>query len=88
MSILKSANLMELCVLTHCMQCPDITVIACLTMLLELDNVNNNAVEGTVSFVSSRTSTDVFLHLALDIGNVRVCPLFPFAMGAYCEACS
>jgi hypothetical protein len=57
-------------------------------MLLELDNVNDDAVEGTVSLVSSRTSTDVFLHLALDAGNARVCLLFPFAMRAYCEACS
>jgi hypothetical protein len=88
MSILKSTNLMELCVLTYCMQCPDITIIACLTMLLELDNVDNDAVEGTVSFVSSRTSTDVFLHLTLDVGNARVCSLFPFTVSAYCEACS
>jgi hypothetical protein len=70
------------------MQCSDITVIACLTMLLELDNVDNNAVEGTVSFVSSRTSTNVFLYLALDVGNVRVCLLFSFTVSAYCEACS
>jgi hypothetical protein len=64
--ILKSADLIELCVLTYCMQCLDITIIACLTMLLKLDNVNNNAVERLVGLVGSRTSTNVFFHLTFD----------------------
>ena len=72
MSILKSTDLIELRVLTHCIQCPYITVVACLTMLLELDDVDNDAVERAVSLVSSRTSTDVFLHLALDARNAGV----------------
>jgi hypothetical protein len=43
--ILKSINLIELCILIYCMQCLHITIVAGLTMLLELDNVNNNVVE-------------------------------------------
>jgi hypothetical protein len=43
--ILKSTDLVEFCILTHCMQCLHITVVAGLAMLLELDNINNNAVE-------------------------------------------
>jgi hypothetical protein len=64
--ILKSADFVELRVLAHCMQCPDISIIACLTMLLELDDVDNNAIKWATGFVSARSSTDVFLHLALD----------------------
>jgi hypothetical protein len=55
-------------------------------MLLKLDNIYNNAVERAVSLISSRTSTDVFLHLALDARDARISPLFSFPIGAYCEA--
>jgi hypothetical protein len=43
--ILKSTDLVELCILTYCMQCLNITIVAGLAVLLELDNINNNAVE-------------------------------------------
>jgi hypothetical protein len=33
-SILTRTDLMKLCVLTHCVQCPNVAVVACLTMLL------------------------------------------------------
>jgi hypothetical protein len=66
MSILESADLVELRVLTYCMQCLDISIVACLTMLLELDDVDNDAIKRATGFVSARSSTDVFLHLALD----------------------
>ena len=88
MSILKSTDLMELCILTYCVQCLNITIVACLTMLLKLDNINNNAVERAVSLIGSRTSTDVFFYFALDARDARICPLFSFPIGAYCEACS
>jgi hypothetical protein len=65
-SILESTDLMKFCVLTHCMQYPNVAVVACLTMLLELDNINNDAIEQATGFVSARTTTDVFFHLALD----------------------
>jgi hypothetical protein len=64
--ILKSADLIELRVLTYCIQCLDISIVVCLTMLLELDNVNNNAIKRAAGFVSARLSTDVFLYLALN----------------------
>ena len=69
------------------MQCPHITVVAGLAMLLELDNVENNAIEGAVSLVGSRTSTNVLFYLALDTRDTRICLLFSFSVGAYCEAC-
>jgi hypothetical protein len=65
-STLESANLMELCVFTHCMHCLDIAIVACLTMLLELDDVQDDVVERAAGLVGTRTSTDVFLHLALN----------------------
>jgi hypothetical protein len=64
--ILESTDLMELRVLAYCVQCPHITVVAGLAMLLELNDVDNDAIERAMSFISSRTSTDVFLYLALD----------------------
>jgi hypothetical protein len=87
-SILESTDLMKFRVLIHCMQCLNVAVVACLTMLLELDNINNNAIERAASLVSSRTLTDVFFHLALDARNARICPLFTFPIGGYCKACS
>jgi hypothetical protein len=65
-STLESADLMELRVFTHCMHCLDIAIVACLTMLLELDDVQDDVVERAAGLVSTRTSTDVFLHLALN----------------------
>jgi hypothetical protein len=65
-SILESADFMELRVLTYCMQCPDISIVTCLTMLLELENVDNDAIKRATGFVSARSSIDVFLHLALN----------------------
>jgi hypothetical protein len=61
--ILESTDLMKFCVLTHCMQCPNVAVVACLAMLLELDIVNSNAIERAARLISLRTSTDVFFHL-------------------------
>jgi hypothetical protein len=52
-------------------------------MLLKLDNINNDAVERAVSLVGSRTSTNVFFHLALDARDAGIRPLFSFAMSAY-----
>jgi hypothetical protein len=43
--ILKSTDLVELCILIYCMQCLNITIVVGLAVLLELDNINNNAVE-------------------------------------------
>jgi hypothetical protein len=57
-------------------------------MLLELDNINNNAVERAVSFVSLRTLTNVFLYLALDTRDTGISLLFPFAICAYYKTCS
>jgi hypothetical protein len=57
---------MELRILTHCMQCLDISIVACLTMLLELDDVNNDAIKRATGFVSASSSTDVYLYLALN----------------------
>jgi hypothetical protein len=48
------------------MQCPDISVVACLTMLLELNDVYDDAIKRATGFVSAWSSTDVFLHLSLD----------------------
>jgi hypothetical protein len=55
-------------------------------MLLELDDIHNNAVERAVSLISLRTSTDVFLYLALDAKDARISLLFSFPISAYCEA--
>jgi hypothetical protein len=65
-SILKSTDLMKFCVLTHYVQCLDVAVVACLTMLLKLDNVDNNTIEQAAGLVSARTTTDVLFYLALD----------------------
>jgi hypothetical protein len=70
------------------MQCPHITVVAGLAMLLELDNVNNNAVEWAVSLIGSRMSTNVLFYLALDARDARICLLCSFSVSAYCKACS
>jgi hypothetical protein len=48
------------------MQCLNVTIVACLTLLLKLDNINNNAIEQAAGLISTRTTTNVFLHLALD----------------------
>jgi hypothetical protein len=48
------------------MHCLDIAIVACLTMLLELDDVQDDVVERAAGLVGTRTSTDVFLHLALN----------------------
>jgi hypothetical protein len=45
MLILKSIDLIKLSVLIYCMQCLNVTVVVCLTLLLKLDNINNNAIE-------------------------------------------
>ena len=58
------------------MQCPHITIVAGLAMLLELDNVDNNEVEGAVSLVGSRTSTNGLFHLALNNKNLPTVLLF------------
>jgi hypothetical protein len=79
---------MELRVFTHCMHCLDIAIVACLTMLLELDDVQDDVVERAAGLVGTRTSTDVFLHLALNAWDARICSLFSFAISTYCEACS
>jgi hypothetical protein len=49
-------------------------------MLLELDNINNNIIEQAVSFVSSRILTNIFLYLALDTRDARICLLFSFSI--------
>jgi hypothetical protein len=41
-------------------------------MLLELNNINNNAVERAVCLVGTRTLTNVFLYLALDARSAHV----------------
>jgi hypothetical protein len=85
-SILEGTDLMKFRVLTHCMQCPNVAVVACLTMLLELDNIDNNAIKRATSFVSARTAAAVFFHLALDAWNAIICPLITLAIGPYLEA--
>ena len=87
-SILKSADFIELCVLTYCMQCPDVSIVACLTMLLELDNVNNHAIERATGFVSARSLTNIFLYLALNARGTCICLLRTSAICAYSKACS
>jgi hypothetical protein len=57
-------------------------------MLLELDNIYNNAVERAVSLISLRTLTNVFLYLALDARDARISLLFSFPISAYCKASS
>jgi hypothetical protein len=57
-------------------------------MLLKLDNIYNNAVERAVSLISLRTSTNVFLYLALDAKDARISLLFSFPISAYCKASS
>jgi hypothetical protein len=54
-------------------------------MLLELDNVNRNAIEWSTGFISTRTAADIFLHLALDARNAIICPLITLAIGSYLE---
>jgi hypothetical protein len=49
-------------------------------MLLELNNINNNAVEQAVCLVSTRTSTNVFLYLALDARSARICLVITLAI--------
>ena len=66
MSVLKSIYLIKFRVLTHRMQCLNVAVIAYITMLLELNDINNNVIERVTGFVSVRTATDVLLYLALD----------------------
>jgi hypothetical protein len=85
-SILDSTDLMKFCVLTHCMKCPNVAVVACLTMLLELDDIDNNAIEQATGFVSARTTTDVFFCLALNAWNAIISPLITLAIGTYLEA--
>jgi hypothetical protein len=70
------------------MQCPDISIIARLTMLLELDNVNNNLIKQATSFVSTRLSANVFLYLALNAQGTCICLLITSAISAYSKACS
>jgi hypothetical protein len=55
-------------------------------MLLELDDVDNDAIKRATGFVSARSSTDVFLHLALNAGGTCICLLITSAVGAYSEA--
>jgi hypothetical protein len=55
-------------------------------MLLKLDNIYNNAVERAVSLISLRTSTNVFLYLALDARDARISLLFSFPISAYYKA--
>jgi hypothetical protein len=57
-------------------------------MLLKLDNIYNNVVERVVSFISLRTSTNVFLYLALDVRDTRISLLFSFSNSAYYKASS
>jgi hypothetical protein len=57
-------------------------------MLLELDNIYNNAVERAVSLISLRTLTNVFLYLTLDAKDVRISLLFSFPISAYYKASS
>jgi hypothetical protein len=77
---------MNLCVLTHCMQCLNVAVIAWFTSFLELYNIHSNAIERATGFVRTRT-TDVFLHLALDAWNA-ICLLITLTVGAYLETSS
>ena len=70
------------------MQCLDISIVACLTMLLELDDVDNDAIERATGFVSARSLTDIFLYLALNARGTCICPLITSAIRAYSEACS
>jgi hypothetical protein len=53
--------------LTHCVQCPNVAVVAYLTILLKLDNVDNDTVERAAGLISARTTTDILFHLALDV---------------------
>jgi hypothetical protein len=85
-SMLDSTDLMKFCVLTHCMKCPNVAVVACLTMLLELDDIDNNAIERATGFVGARTTTDVFFRLALNAWNAIISPLITLAIGTYLEA--
>jgi hypothetical protein len=49
------------------MKCLDVAVVACLAILLKLDNVDNDTIERAAGLVCARTTTNVFFHLALDI---------------------
>jgi hypothetical protein len=49
-------------------------------MLLELNDVDDNAVERAVCLVGTRTSTNVFLYLALDARSARVCLVITLAI--------
>ena len=68
------------------MQCPNVTVVACVSTFLELDDVNGNAIEWSTGLVSASTATDVFLHLALDTRNAIVSPWISLSICAYLEA--
>jgi hypothetical protein len=68
------------------MQCPNVAVVACLTMLLELNDINTDMIEQATGFVSARTATDVLFHLALDAWNAIICSLITLAIGSYLEA--
>jgi hypothetical protein len=48
------------------MKCPDVAVVACLTMLLKLDNLDNDTIERAAGLVRTRTTTNVLFHLTLD----------------------
>jgi hypothetical protein len=68
-SILESTDFMKFRVLTHCVQCSNVAVVACFTMLLELDDVDNNVIKRTTGLVGARTTTDILFHLALRAAN-------------------
>jgi hypothetical protein len=85
-SIPKSTDLVELRVFTHCIQCPNITVVAYISTFLKLDDVNRNAIEQSTGLISARTTADVFLHLSLNTQNTIVCPQISFSVCAYLEA--
>jgi hypothetical protein len=70
------------------MQCPNVTVVACLTLLPKLDDINNNAIERAAGLISTRTTTNVFLYLALDAWNAVICLLTTLAIGAYLKTYS
>jgi hypothetical protein len=85
-SILKSTNLIKFCVLTHCVQCLNVAVVAYLTMLLKLDNVDNDLIERAAGLVSARITTNVLFYLALDAWNAIIYLLTTLAIGSYLEA--
>jgi hypothetical protein len=48
------------------MQCLNVAGVACLTMLLELDVINNNTREQAIGFVGVRTTSNILFYLTLD----------------------